>query len=126
VADVAEFAESVRRVAAGGTVLDPELVLQLLTRSRRREPLARLTSRESEVLSLMAGARSNTAIAAALVVTEAAVEKHVSSIFSKLDVPPAEHDHRRVLAVLRWLQRGEEGSPRGRRPATSRSARPRA
>lgn len=109
VADVAEFVESVRRVAAGGTVLDPELVLQLLTRSRRRDPLARLTSRESEVLSLMAEGRSNTAIAAALVVTEGAVEKHVSSIFSKLDLPPAEHDHRRVLAVLRWLQRGEEG-----------------
>ncbi len=109
VADVTEFVESVRRVAAGGTALDPELVLQLLTRSRRQDPLARLTSRESEVLALMAEGRSNTAIATALVVTEGAVEKHVSSIFSKLDLPPAEHDHRRVLAVLRWLQRGEDG-----------------
>lgn len=109
VADVAEFVESVRRVAAGGTALDPELVLQLLSRARRRDPLDRLTPRESQVLALMAEGRSNAAIAAALVVGEGAVEKHVSSIFSKLDLPPAETDHRRVLAVLRWLQRTEEG-----------------
>ena len=109
VADVREFVEALRRVAAGGTALDPEVVTQLLSRSRRRDPLERLTPRESEVLGLMAEGRSNTAIAAALVVTEGAVEKHVSSIFAKLDLPPTEHDHRRVLAVLRWLEHGEEG-----------------
>lgn len=108
VADVGDFVESVRRVADGGTALDPELVLQLLSRARRRDPLARLTPRESEVLALMAEGRSNTAIAAALVVSEGAVEKHVSSIFTKLDLSPAETDHRRVLAVLRWMQREEE------------------
>ena len=109
VADVREFVEALRRVAAGGTALDPEVVTQLLSRSRRRDPLERLTPRETEVLGLMAEGRSNTAIAAALVVTEGAVEKHVSSIFAKLDLPPTEHDHRRVLAVLRWLEHGEEG-----------------
>ncbi len=104
VADVREFVEALRRVASGGTALDPEVVSQLLSRSRRRDPLERLTPREHEVLGLMAEGRSNTAIAQALVVTEGAVEKHVSSIFSKLDLPPTEHDHRRVLAVLRWLE----------------------
>jgi DNA-binding NarL/FixJ family response regulator len=104
VADVTEFVESLRRVAAGGTALDPEVVSQLLSRARRQDPLERLTPRETEVLRLMAEGRSNTAIAAALVVTEGAVEKHVSSIFAKLDLPPAEQDHRRVLAVLRWLE----------------------
>jgi DNA-binding NarL/FixJ family response regulator len=108
VADVADFVEALHRVAAGGTALDPEVVTQLLSRARRRDPLERLTPRETEVLGLMAEGRSNTAIAAALVVTEGAVEKHVSSIFSKLDLTPTEHDHRRVLAVLRWLERGEE------------------
>lgn len=108
VADVGDFVEALRRVAAGGTALDPEVVSQLLSRAHRRDPLERLTPRETEVLGLMAEGRSNTAIAAALVVTEGAVEKHVSSIFSKLDLTPTEHDHRRVLAVLRWLQRGEE------------------
>ncbi|MBK6872604.1 MAG: response regulator transcription factor [Kineosporiaceae bacterium] len=108
VADVADFVEAVRRVAGGGTALDPELVLQLLTRARRRDPLQRLTPRESQVLALMAEGRSNTAIAAALVVSEGAVEKHVSGIFTKLDLSPAETDHRRVLAVLRWMQRAEE------------------
>jgi len=103
VADVGEFIESLRRVAGGGTALDPEVVQQLLSRAHRRDPLARLTPREAEVLGLMAEGRSNTAIAAALVVGEGAVEKHVSSIFSKLDLPPAAQDHRRVLAVLRWL-----------------------
>jgi DNA-binding NarL/FixJ family response regulator len=99
VADVGDFLEALRRVAAGGTALDPEVVSQLLSRSRRRDPLERLSPREIEVLQLMAEGRSNTAIAAALVVTEGAVEKHVSSIFAKLDLPPTEHDHRRVLAV---------------------------
>jgi DNA-binding NarL/FixJ family response regulator len=109
VADVGEFVEALRRVAAGGTALDPEVVSQLLSRARRRDPLERLTPRESEVLTLMAEGRSNTAIAAAMVVTEGAVEKHVSSIFSKLDLPPAERDHRRVLAVLRYLEHAAEG-----------------
>jgi len=108
VADVREFVEALRRVAGGGTALDPEVVTQLLSRSRRRDPLERLTPRETEVLGLMAEGRSNTAIAAALVVTEGAVEKHVSSIFAKLDLPPTEHDHRRVLAVLRWLEHEDE------------------
>ncbi|MDQ1288018.1 MAG: response regulator transcription factor [Actinomycetota bacterium] len=108
VADVADFIDALKRVAAGGTALDPEVVSQLLSRARRRDPLERLTPRETEVLQLMAEGRSNTAIAAALVVTEGAVEKHVSSIFSKLDLPPTETDHRRVLAVLRWMDRHEE------------------
>jgi DNA-binding NarL/FixJ family response regulator len=91
-------------VGAGGTVLDPEVVAQLLARSRRRDPLARLSPREREVLGLMAEGRSNAAIARELVVSDGAVEKHVSNIFTKLDLPPTEHDHRRVLAVLRWLE----------------------
>jgi DNA-binding NarL/FixJ family response regulator len=103
VADVGEFVESLHRVAAGGTALDPEVVQQLLSRAHRQDPLARLTPREAEVLALMAEGRSNTAIAASLVVGEGAIEKHVSSIFSKLDLAPAAQDHRRVLAVLRWL-----------------------
>ncbi len=113
VADVGDFVDALRRVAGGGTALDPEVVSQLLSRARRRDPLERLSPRETEVLRLMAEGRSNTAIATALVVTEGAVEKHVSSIFAKLDLPPAEHDHRRVLAVLRWLEHGpDNGSGR--------------
>jgi len=104
VADVTEFVEAVRRVGAGGTALDPEVVSQLLVRSRRRDPLEGLTPRETDVLRLMAEGRSNTGIAAELVVTEGAVEKHVRSIFGKLGLPPAELDHRRVLAVLRWIE----------------------
>lgn len=104
VADVAEFTDAVRRVAAGGTALDPEVVAQLLVRSRRRDPLGGLTPRETDVLRLMAEGRSNTGIASELVVTEGAVEKHVRSIFGKLGLPPAEQDHRRVLAVLRWIE----------------------
>ena len=100
----ADFLDAVRRVGEGGTALDPEVVAQLLARSRRRDPLDRLSPREREVLGLMAEGRSNAAIAAALVVSDGAVEKHVSNIFTKLDLPPAEHDHRRVLAVLRWLE----------------------
>jgi DNA-binding NarL/FixJ family response regulator len=103
VADVTEFVEAVRRVADGGTALDPEVVSQLLVRSRRVDPLAGLTPRETDVMRLMAEGRSNAGIAAELVVSEGAVEKHVSSIFTKLALPPAEPDHRRVLAVLRWL-----------------------
>ena len=103
VADVREFVEAVRRVAAGGTALDPEVVSQLLVRSRRVDPLSGLTPRETDVLRLMAEGRSNAGIAESLVVTEGAVEKHVSSLFTKLGLPPAEQDHRRVLAVLRYL-----------------------
>ncbi len=104
VADVEEFVDALRQVAAGGTVLDPDVVAQLLSRSRHTDPLGRLTPREREVLSLMAEGRSNTAIAAALVVGEGAVEKHVTNIFAKLDLLPADSDHRRVLAVLRYLE----------------------
>ncbi|SDN00493.1 response regulator transcription factor [Actinacidiphila guanduensis] len=102
VADVEEFAEAVRRVAAGGTALDPQVVAQLLVR-RHSDPLDRLTPREREVLELMAGGRSNSGIAAELVVSESAVAKHINGIFTKLDLPKAEADHRRVLAVLRFL-----------------------
>ena len=104
VADVRDFVDAVRRVDEGGTVLDPEVVTQLLARARQRDPLDRLTPRERTVLSLMAEGRSNAAIAQQLVVSDGAVEKHVSNIFSKLDLPPAQEDHRRVLAVLRWLE----------------------
>ena len=107
VADVTEFVEAVRRVGAGGTALDPEVVSQLLVRSRRRDPLGALTPRETDVMRLMAEGRSNNGIATELVVSEGAVEKHVSSIFTKLALPPAEQDHRRVLAVLRYLEGGE-------------------
>lgn len=103
VADVGEFVDAVRRVGSGGTALDPEVVAQLLARSRRRDPLDRLTPREREVLSLMAEGRTNAAIASHLVISDGAVEKHVRSIFTKLDLAPTEHDHRRVLAVLQWL-----------------------
>jgi DNA-binding NarL/FixJ family response regulator len=104
VADVDEFIDALRRVGEGGTVLDPDVVAQLLARSRHGDPLARLTAREREVLALMAEGRSNAAIAAALVVGEGAVEKHVTNIFAKLDLLPADSDHRRVLAVLRYLE----------------------
>ena len=104
IADVAEFMEAVRRVGDGGTALDPEVVAQLLARTRRRDPLARLSPREREVLGLMAEGRSNGAIAGELVVSAGAVEKHISNIFTKLDLPPDDHGHRRVLAVLRWLE----------------------
>lgn len=106
VADVAEFLDALRRVGSGGTALDPEVVSQLLVRSRQRDPLAALTPREREVLQLMAEGRTNAAVASALVVSEGAVEKHISSIFLKLDLPPADSDHRRVLAVLRFLEAG--------------------
>lgn len=104
IADVSDFLEAVRRVGDGGTALDPEVVAQLLARSRRRDPLDRLSRREREVLALMAEGRSNGAIARELVVSDGAVEKHVSNIFTKLDLPPTEHGHRRVLAVLRFLE----------------------
>jgi DNA-binding NarL/FixJ family response regulator len=104
VADVREFLEALARVGDGGTALDPEVVAQLLARSTRQDPLERLSPREREVLALMAEGRSNAAIAAALVVSDGAVEKHVTNIFTKLDLLPADQDHRRVLAVLRWLE----------------------
>jgi DNA-binding NarL/FixJ family response regulator len=103
VSDVAEFVDGVRRVAAGGTVLDPEVVASIMAR-RQDEPLDRLTPREKEVLGLMAEGRSNAAIAAALFVSEKAVAKHINSIFTKLDLPLATDDNRRVLAVLAWLK----------------------
>lgn len=103
VADVVDFVDAVRRVADGGTALDPEAVSQFLARSRQREPLDRLTPREREVLALMAEGRSNQAIADALVVSPGAVEKHVSNVFMKLDLPPVDSDNRRVLAVLQWI-----------------------
>ena len=106
VADLAEFLDAVRRVAGGGSALDPEVVSLLLGRRRREDPLEPLTAREREVLALMAEGRSNAAIAAALVVGEGAVEKHINSIFAKLRLPPADSDHRRVLAVLRYLGAG--------------------
>lgn len=103
VADVREFVEAVVRVASGGTALDPEVVAQLLGRSRKQDVLAGLTPREREVLTLMAEGRTNAAIARRLVVSDGAVEKHVSSIFQKLGLPPGDGNHRRVLAVLKYL-----------------------
>jgi DNA-binding NarL/FixJ family response regulator len=104
VADVPDFVAAVRDVAAGGTVLDPEVVSQLLSRRRRDQRLGALTPREREVLSLMAEGRSNRAIARVLYVTEGAVEKHVKNIFGKLGLAPTDDDHRRVLAVLTYLR----------------------
>ena len=104
VVDVAEFVDALTRVAAGGTALDPEVVTQMLGASRRAGTLAGLTSREREVLALMAEGRSNSAISAILFISERAVEKHIGNIFSKLGLPPSDADHRRVLAVLRYLE----------------------
>lgn len=103
VADVAEFVTAVRQVASGGTVLDPEVVSQLLSRRRRDEGISSLTPREREVLSLMAEGRTNHAIAKTLYITGGAVEKHIKNIFRKLELAPTEADHRRVLAVLSYL-----------------------
>jgi len=101
VADVADFVDALHRVATGGTALDPEVVKQLMGASRQQDALTRLTPREREVLELMAQGLTNNAIAAALTVTERAVEKHIGNIFTKLDLPPSDTHHRRVLAVLR-------------------------
>lgn len=103
VADVAEFAEAIARVAAGGTALDPEVIAGLISATRHRDALGALTPRERDVLAAMAEGRSNSAIASRLTVSERAVEKHVSSIFAKLALPPSDSDHRRVLAVLAFL-----------------------
>jgi DNA-binding NarL/FixJ family response regulator len=104
VVDVAEFVDALARVAAGGTALDPEVVTQLLGASRRTASLDMLTQREREVLALMAEGRSNSAVSGILVISERAVEKHIGNIFSKLGLPPSDADHRRVLAVLRYLE----------------------
>ncbi len=106
VADVGDFLEALKRVAAGGAALDPEVVTQLLVRSGKKDPLDPLSPREREVLELMAEGRTNGSIAGHMVVTEGAVEKHVTNIFIKLGLPPADQAHRRVLAVLRYLEYG--------------------
>jgi DNA-binding NarL/FixJ family response regulator len=103
VADVRQFTESLERVAGGGTAMDPEVVAQLLGRRDNRGPLAELTPREREVLSLMAEGRSNTGIGLELGISGSAVEKHVKQVLTKFDLPPSEGDHRRVLAVLKYL-----------------------
>ncbi len=104
VADVADFTEALVRVASGGTALDPEVVTQLMGASHRTDALAKLSDREQQVLALMAEGRTNSAIAANLVISEGAVEKHVANIFSKLDLPVTPADHRRILAVLKYLE----------------------
>jgi DNA-binding NarL/FixJ family response regulator len=103
VADVAEFTDAITRIAAGGTALDPEVVSGLLSASRHASALSALTAREQAVLALMAEGRSNSAIADRIFVSERAVEKHISNIFTKLNLPPSDSDHRRVLAVLAYL-----------------------
>jgi len=105
--EVDDFVDAVRRVASGGTALDPEVVRQLFARRREDDPVDRLSPREREVLGLMAEGRSNSAIAAQLVLTVGAVEKHVANIFMKLRLPPSDTDHRRVLAVLTFLHGSE-------------------
>ena len=103
VSHVSQFIDAVRRVAAGGTALDPDVVAQLLTRHPAADPIQTLTPREREVLGLMAEGRSNIAIAGRMFITDKAVAKHTNNIFAKLDLPPAPDDNRRVLAVLAWL-----------------------
>ncbi len=103
VSKLADLSDALSRVAVGGTVLDPEVVSALLTKRRRRDPLAELSPREREVLELMAQGRTNIAIGRLMVITQGAVEKHISSIFTKLGLPPSSDDHRRVMAVLAWL-----------------------
>ncbi|MBC2873853.1 MULTISPECIES: LuxR C-terminal-related transcriptional regulator [Streptomyces] len=104
--DAEQFVDAVRRVAGGGTAMDPQVISQLLTRRSQDAPMARLTPREREVIELMAEGRSNTAIAERLVITERAVAKHTSNIFGKLGLSPSDDDNRRVLAVLAYLDRG--------------------
>jgi len=111
IADVEDFIATLHRVAAGGTAVDPEVVAQLLSRAQRRDPLDSLTPRELDVLRLMAEGRSNRAIAADLVVSDKAVEKHVSNLFAKLGLTPASEDHRRVLAVLHHLRSSGASAP---------------
>jgi DNA-binding NarL/FixJ family response regulator len=118
VADVGEFIDALHRIAAGGTALDPEVVTQLIGASRRTDVLHTLTAREREVLALMAEGRSNGAIAESLVISDKAVEKHVGNIFTRLGLLPSDDDHRRVLAVLRYLESLFPGSPVEQRPPT--------
>lgn len=106
VSKVADFIDAVRRVAGGGSAMDPEVVSQLLSAGRNTRPVDRLTPREREVLELMAEGRSNAAISQALFVTEKAVDKHIGNIFGKLDLPPSADDNRRVMAVLQFLAAG--------------------
>jgi DNA-binding NarL/FixJ family response regulator len=103
VAKLADLSDALERVVDGGTVLDPEVVSALFAHRRRRDPLSTLSPREREVLGLMAEGRTNTAIGRTLMITQGAVEKHISSIFTKLGLPPSGDDHRRVMAVLTWL-----------------------
>ena len=102
--DIEPFAEALRRVATGGSALDPEVVSELVAGTREDDPLTEMSTREREVLELMAEGRSNRAIGEQLVVTERAVEKHVTHVFEKLGLPPAPEDHRRILAVLAYLR----------------------
>ncbi|GAA1338164.1 response regulator [Streptomyces sanglieri] len=104
--DAEQFVDAVRRVAAGGTAMDPQVISQLLSRRSQDRPMGMLTPRELEVMELMAQGRSNVAIASQLVITERAVAKHTSNIFGKLSLPPSDDDNRRVLAVLAYLDRG--------------------
>jgi DNA-binding NarL/FixJ family response regulator len=104
VADVEDFVDAVRRVGSGGAALDPEVISQIMLRSKRRDPIATLTARETDVLKLMAEGRSNAAIASALTVGEGSVEKYVNAIFTKLNLEPDSEDNRRVLAVLHYLR----------------------
>jgi DNA-binding NarL/FixJ family response regulator len=111
VSDVGRFVEAVRQVAAGGTVMDPEVIAALLTRRERDRALTTLTGREREVLALMAEGRSNAAIAGRLFVTEKAISKHINSLLPKLGLPPSEDDNRRVLAVLAYLDAAPRPAP---------------
>jgi len=104
--DADQFIDAVRRVAAGGTAMDPQVISQLLSRRAQDKPMGGLTPREREVMELMAQGRSNAAIASQMVITERAVAKHTSNIFGKLGLPPSDDDNRRVLAVLAYLDRG--------------------
>ncbi len=124
--EVDDFVDAVRRVAGGGTALDSEVVAQLFARQRPEGPLDALTPREREVLGLMAEGRSNAGIAEELVVTVGAVEKHIASILGKLDLHPSTGDHRRVMAVLAYLEEGSERRTTSRAPSRSRAASTRA
>ncbi|WP_069621885.1 LuxR C-terminal-related transcriptional regulator [Streptomyces niveus] len=106
--DADQFIDAVRRVAGGGTAMDPQVIQQLLSRRTQDKPIGQLTPREREVMELMAQGRSNAAIAAQLVVTERAVSKHTSNIFGKLGLPVSDDDNRRVLAVIAYLDRGQQ------------------
>ncbi|MFE5868743.1 LuxR C-terminal-related transcriptional regulator [Streptomyces roseifaciens] len=118
--EAGQFVDAVRRVAAGGTAMDPQVISQLLARREQDRPMGRLTPREREVIELMAQGRSNAAIAAQLRVTERAVAKHTSNIFGKLGLPPSDDDNRRVLAVLAYLDRGDPGRGRPAHPRPGR------